>query len=222
MVAPCERSSLCRRASGIHQGVRRRRTRIPRREFHLRKLSLAAALVVISMAPPLNAQNVQATIQQAEAAGATRPHESAEVPSQSYFVDSRFDGTAARRCVSDTAYPSSPSGSLRSGDVIVRAGWGRPLGFRAGKEKKVLWVPLHGSRSRRLPLLLHAVRIGNPGDSVRFHIDGLAKGGGRPEPLYGYPSEVSFPTAGQWLVVATAGNDWGCFVFDVEPLRGGN
>ncbi len=186
------------------------------------RVSLAAAIVITSMAPALNAQTVPATIREAEAEGAARAHESAEVPSQSYFVDSRFAGTAQRRCVSDAAYPVFPNGSLRSGDFIVRGAWGGPLGFQAGKEKKVLWVPLHGSPSRESPLVLRAARIGNPGDSVRSHVDGLVHGGGRPEPLYGYPSEVSFPTAGQWLVVATAGNDWGCFVFEVEPPSGSN
>ena len=29
------------------------------------------------------------------------------------------------------------------------------------------------------------------------------------------PSTVFFPSAGQWLVVATAKDDWGCFVLDV-------
>jgi hypothetical protein len=33
--------------------------------------------------------------------------------------------------------------------------------------------------------------------------------------MYGYPSLVSFPKAGQWLVIATAGDDWGCLVVDV-------
>ncbi len=194
----------------------------PWKGLHMRKVRLAAALVITAMARLLNAQNVPATIREAEAEGAGRPHESAEVPSQSYFKDSRFAGTAERRCVSDAAYPVFPDGSLRSGDFILRGGVGGPLGFLAGKGKKVLWAPLHGSPSRKPPLVLRAVRIGNPDDSVRFRIEGLVHGGRGPQALYGYVSEASLPTAGQWLVVATAGNDWGCFVLKVEPPRGSN
>ncbi len=34
--------------------------------------------------------------------------------------------------------------------------------------------------------------------------------------MYGYATNVDFPTAGQWLVVATARDDWGCFAVDVD------
>jgi hypothetical protein len=183
----------------------------------MRKVSLAWALMIATTTHVVRAQNIPPTIREAEAEGAGRPHESTEVPSQSDFIDSRFAGTAERRCVSDVAYPSFPNGSLRSGDFILRAGWGGPLGFQAGKGRKVGWAPLHGSPSHKPPLVVRAARIGNPADSVRFRIDGLAHDGRRPEPLYAYVSEVSLPTAGQWVILATAGNDWGCFVLDVAP-----
>jgi len=67
-----------------------------------------------------------------------------------------------------------------------------------------------------------AARIGSPADSVRFRVEGLAYSPGASGRLYGYPSEVSFPSAGQWVIVATAGNDWGCFVLDVAPHTAGN
>jgi hypothetical protein len=69
---------------------------------------------------------------------------------------------------------------------------------------------------------IRAARIGNPADSVRFRIEGLAYSPGPFGRLYGYPSSVSFPSAGQWVIVATAGNDWGCFVLDVAPRANGN
>ncbi|HEV8445479.1 MAG TPA: hypothetical protein VGQ44_01620 [Gemmatimonadaceae bacterium] len=188
----------------------------------MRKVSLAAALMIASLTHVVVSQNIPVTIREAEAQGADFAHDAPQVVQQSYFTDSRFGGTAERRCVvaaSYTAYTSAPNGSLRSGDFIVRGGfldasWG---GFHAVKGYKVLWLPLHGSSSQKPPLVVRAARIGSPADSVRFRIDGLAKGTGPSVPLYGYPSEVSFPSAGQWVIVATAGNDWGCFVLDVAP-----
>ena len=193
----------------------------------MRKVSLAAALVLASTRF-VGAQNIPTTIREAEAQGADFAHDAPQVAQQPYFSDFPFGGTAERRCVvaaAYDAYTSAPNGSLRSGDFIVRgeffrASWG---GFHAVKEYKVIWVPLHGSALRKPPLVVRAARVGNPADSVRFRVEGLAHDGlDRPKPLYGYPSTVSFPSAGQWVIVATAGNDWGCFVLDVAPRANGN
>ena len=189
----------------------------------MRKISLAAALIIGSTTHVVNAQNIPATIREAEAQGADFAHDAPQVARQPYFSDFPFGGSAERRCVVAAAYnsyTSAPNGSLRSGDFIVRGGlldasWG---GFHAVKEYKVIWVPLHGSALRTPPLVIRAARVGNPADSVRFRVEGLTHSGAdRPPPLYGYRSDVSFPSAGQWVIVATAGNDWGCFVLDVAP-----
>ncbi len=177
------------------------------------RASLAAALLTTSTTRVLNAQNIPTTIRVAEAEGADFAHDAPQVVGQSYFSDSPFGGTADRRCVA--SMEQNWAGSLRSGDFIVRGTSSGTL--QAGKERKVLWIPLHGSPSRKPPLVVRAARVGNPADSVRFRIEGLAHGSGTSGPLYGYPSSVSFPSAGQWIVVATAGNDWGCFVLDVAP-----
>jgi hypothetical protein len=192
-------------------------------EVGMRKVGLAAALVLAST-PFVFAQNIPATIREAEAQGADFAHDAPQVAQQSYFSDFPFGGTAERRCVVAAAYhlyTSAPNGSLRSGDFIVRgqfvdADRGR---FQAAKEHKVLWVPLHGPSLLKPPLVIRAARVGNPADSVRFRIESLVHG---PPSLYGYISEVSFPSAGQWVIVATAGNDWGCFVLDVAPHTDGN
>ena len=194
----------------------------------MRRVSLTVALVIASTTQVVNAQNIPATVREAEAQGADFAHDAPQVAQQSYFSDSPFGGTADRRCVvaaSYVAYTSAPNGSLRSGDFIVRGGfldasWG---GFQAVKEHKVLWLPLHGSASHKPPLVVRAARVGNAADSVRLRIEGLTHGTSRgSEPLYGYPSLVSFPSAGQWVIVATAGNDWGCFVLDVAPRANGH
>ncbi len=193
----------------------------------MRKVSLAGALMIATTTHVVRAQNIPATVREAEAQGAAFAHAAPQVVQQPYFSDSRFGGTAERRCVvaaSYVAYTSAPNGSLRSGDFIVRGGftdasWG---GFHAVKEHKVIWLPLHGSSLQKPPLVVRAARIDNPADSIRFRVEGLAYSPGPSGRLYGYPSDVSFPSAGQWVIVATAGNDWGCFVLDVAPRADGN
>src|SRR5262245_40957120 len=118
-------------------------------EAGMRKVSLTVALLIASTTHVMNAQNIPATVREAEAQGAGFAHEDPQVVQQSFFSEFPFGGTAERRCVvaaEYTAYTSAPNGSLRSGDFIVRgqlldASWG---GFRAAKEHKVLWLPLHG------------------------------------------------------------------------------
>lgn len=174
----------------------------------MRKVSLAGALMIATTTHVVNAQNIPATIPQAEAEGAGFLHNDSLSARQPYFAESPFGGTSERRCVSD----SLPDLSLRSGDFIVR---GRV--FLPGVKHKVLWIPLHGSPLSKPPLVIRAARMESPADSVRLRVEGVARGVFRDGPLYGYPSEVLFPIAGRWLVVATAGGDWGCFVLDVKP-----
>jgi hypothetical protein len=189
-------------------------------EAGMRTVSLAGALMIATTTHVVRAQNIPTTVREAEAQGADFAHDAPQVAQQPYFSDP-FGGTAERRCVvaaAYDAYTSAPHGSLRSGDFIVRGGflnasWG---GFQAVKGYKVVWLPLHGS-SLQKPLVVRAARVGNAADSVRFRVEGLAYSPGPSGRLYGYPSEVSFPSAGHWVIVATAGNDWGCFVLDVAP-----
>jgi hypothetical protein len=80
---------------------------------------------------------------------------------------------------------------------------------------KVLWLPLHDPRERRDALLLRGTRIGHPADSIRIRVPEAAA---NPRAT-GFPSLVSFPKAGQWVVVATAGNDWGCFLVTMSTVE---
>jgi hypothetical protein len=176
----------------------------------MRQLELGGALALLIglTTHVVSAQNSPATIARAEAEGAGFVHNDSLSTRQPYFAESPFGGTSERRCVSD----SLPDLSLRSGDFIVR---GRV--FEAGVEHKVLWIPLHGSPLSKPPLVIRAARIDSAADSVRLRVAGLARSLFRGGPLYGYPSLVSLPSGGRWLVVATAGGDWGCFVLDVRP-----
>jgi len=169
--------------------------------------------ILASLANVVSAQAIPATIAEAEAEGTRFAHADPAIPAQSVFAGANFGGSGDRRCVRAIPGASMPSGSVRSGDFIVRAGFSPQ--FEAGKDHKVLWIPLHGAALHGTPLLVRAARMGHPADSVRFSFAGLSRGGEVTGPTYGYPSEVLIPNAGQWLVLATAKDDWGCFVLDV-------
>lgn len=171
--------------------------------------------ILASLANIVGAQSIPATIAEAEVEGARFAHADPAISAQSLFTGAPFSGSGDRRCVHTIRDSSIPRGSLRSGDFIVRAGFTGSFGLQAGKDHKVLWIPLHGAALHGTPLVVRAVRVGHPADTVRFSFAGLARGGEVTGPTYGYPSEVLFPNAGEWLVVATAKDDWGCFVLDV-------
>jgi hypothetical protein len=120
-------------------------------------------------------------------------------------------GTSMRRCVTPPPDDSLVGGALRSGDIVVRTRFTGPWGFKSGHGQKVLWLPLHTASTSEYPLLIRAARLGNPSDSLRKTITWVAHSHG----TYGYPSSVEFPAAGEWIVVTTAGSDWGCFLISV-------
>ena len=90
-------------------------------------------------------------------------------------------------------------------------------GLKAGRAHKILWLPLHNPYEFRDTLLIRAVRVDSPADSFRLSVPHWAYPGRAHMQESGFPSEVRFPTAGNWIVIATAGSDWGCFVLPVAP-----
>jgi len=159
------------------------------------------------------AQTMPATIGQAEADGAAFPHGAAGATTQAVFIPPAYRGTPERRCLSPAQYDSVPMLSLRSGEFVIRTIFTGEWGLHAGRDTKILWMPLHGASDRGTPLLVRAARLAYPSDSLRQTIDGLTHGVRSAD--YGYPSLVRFPSAGQWLVIATTGDEWGCFLLTV-------
>lgn len=195
----------------------------------MRSVNLAGtALLAIAVAMQVSrAQGISLTVADAEGEGLGFPHaaQPAVMPSMFYLP---FAGTDRRVCTRSLPDDSIPDGSLRSGEFLLRGRFTGPWGLHADKGAKMLWMPLHGPVSasaalsgrewrkeamKAAPLLLRAVRVGYPADSLRQTVTGLAGG---PE-QFGFPSDLRFPTSGEWLVVATAGDDWGCFLLTVAP-----
>jgi hypothetical protein len=94
------------------------------------------------------------------------------------------------------------------------------MGHALGRDRKLMWEPLHNPYvyPARGGLLVRGVRLGNPSDTLRLTVARAAfPGVKRKYTDAGYPSAVRFRSAGQWLMVATSGSDWGCFLLIVAP-----
>lgn len=90
-----------------------------------------------------------------------------------------------------------------------------PWDVKAKRNFKILWVPLHNPSDYHDTLLIRALRLDDSADSLRqqIHASGYSPGNKQES---GFPSLVSFPSAGEWLVIATAGPDWSCFLLTVS------
>jgi hypothetical protein len=149
------------------------------------------------------------TILEAEAEGATYPHVTSTRP---------VDGPA-RTCVTirpdQILFPSTRGDAnayrLRSGDFdapSISFGWGDTY-----EQAKMPLRPLHPGVIG-VGLWIRLIRLDPPGEGPTFALDNL----NRPDPFF--PSWPRFPTPGKWMMLLTAGANWGCFVLDrpVKPL----
>ncbi len=172
--------------------------------------TLLILLISALSAGVLRAQAIARTPAAAEAEGAQFPRVVTAGPPTG-LVARTTAGTSERRCIAPPADADMLDG-LRSGDFVVRARLTGYWGIRAGKGHKVLWLPVHPASDLRTPLLIRAARADQPTDSLRQVVPALT----RAHDARGYPSSVEFPTAGEWVVVATAASDWGCFLITVS------
>lgn len=131
----------------------------------------------------------------------------------------RAVGEADRRCVVVEPYPTSdllhgelspraqPGAGLRSGEFVAG-----PLAAYADawrrdpRTTKLWWVPLHTSGLHALTL--RAVLLDDPSITRTFTSTILA----RSDDVLFYPSTLLLPASGRWMLIATAGSNWGCFV----------
>ena len=94
--------------------------------------------------------------------------------------------------------------------------------LKAGQQGKIWWAPVHNAKDMP-PLVLRGRNLTTMKDTVRLTISGVAytgtPGSRTPESrrTYFFPSGTTLPTAGRWLVIATSGANWGCFVLTVVP-----
>lgn len=174
------------------------------------RLSMCAIAILV-LAESVVAQDIPTSVQGAEAEGKSHPHARPPAYTPSAFTD-EFSGTTARKCA--TPPGRAAGGSVRSGEIIIRSYWSGPWGPKVDRDTKILWRPLHNPFEYPDTLLIRAVRLNDPGDSLRLSVPHWAYSPGAKRES-GFPSLVRFPTAGDWLIIGTAGPDWGCFVLTV-------
>jgi hypothetical protein len=185
----------------------------------MRYACIHIVVVTLLVARVSNAQQIRITVADAETEGATVPHDPA--PAALPAAYKAFFGSVERRCVSgddDTLATSwETANSMRSGEIILR-GHHAITGQRGNK---MLWMPLHDPGKSPATLVIRGVRMDQPSDTLRQTIAvdrGPARAADPNE--FGFPTTVTFPNPGRWLVIANEGHDWGCFVLNVAESSG--
>ena len=121
-------------------------------------------------------------------------------------------GTSDRKCVE-----GHEVGPVRSGEFVIGGQLGGRKGAVAGTPAKIWWAPLHSSAA--MPTLIVRMRnLAAPADTVAFASNriGFVKSSESGEYEYFFPSVITFPRAGRWLLIAASGPDWGCFILGVR------
>ena len=142
----------------------------------------------------------------------------------------RYAGVADRVCV-EVQPGVSGNGAWRSGDFVTGS-WDVYLKERPADQRysKIWWSPVYNRPDLLAGVTVRAVRLDvSRADSLMevFYFDQVAwpsppdqtptplPEGGHPD--YFYPSGLELPTGGRWMLVATMGPNWGCFVIHLAP-----
>lgn len=130
--------------------------------------------------------------------------------------DREPEGTAERLCV------DLPRGlqSIRSGQFVIG---GHTQPFVAGRAHKIWWKPVNASLEMTIELAAQPMDgsegevVFNLADVTTFYTNDTPPRK-IPEESF-FPGVTTFPSPGRWMVVATSGENWGCFVFHVNSAE---
>jgi hypothetical protein len=172
----------------------------------------AAAAQVPSLADEIRAAEAHVTsarprtVAEAEAEGASYPRP-------------RSTAATARTCTTirpeQIVFPSpTPTGDPKSHNLSSGDFFAGSISFGWGDNYEQAKMPLEPRRPDLVGtgLWLRVIRLDQPGEGPTFELDRL--NGGYPF----FPSWPRFPTPGKWMLIATAGVNWGCFVLD-RPVK---
>jgi hypothetical protein len=154
----------------------------------------------------LTADSVPISIAAAELDGARSSQPSSADSTTAWFL-SLTRATAKRQCVE-----GGRSSDAQSGEFVLRGLQEYATRWRHGNPK-LMWVPAHASSSAPAALIVRATRLDENGDQVVFT---HALDRSTSPPVLGYRTGFNLPSSGRWLLVASAGPNWGCFVFTVD------
>ncbi len=159
--------------------------------------------------PALPADSVAQSIAEAEERGSRHPP---AVTNNAGRYHTAYTGSHERRCV------DTERGAMRSGDFVAgpfdlyngvwRQGYGK------------LWWHPNEMPPEAPVLVVQAIRLDEPADGLVFEAKQVAGQSGPTESgatgTRFYPTGIRLPTVGRWMLVATAGNNWGCFILTVR------
>lgn len=132
---------------------------------------------------------------------------SAEALGATYPSAGTANGTSPRRCVDATNAVSPQSGEFAVGGFgLYDATWHQGQG-------KLVWKAAHPVKDQ--PLLVRALSLDGPTTPpADFRV--LDVTGSTADNTVVYSSPVRLPRAGNWLLIAAAGNNWGCFLYTLR------
>jgi hypothetical protein len=178
-------------------------------------LTLTAALASTGEAqniwlgrPAVAADSVAQSVLEAEERGSHHPPAGTNNAGQ---YPNAHTGTHERKCVNADA-DSKRSGNFVAGPLLLyndiwRQGYGK------------LWWHPNEMPSERPVLIVQATRLDEAAESRVFEAKQIAWPSGPNESeatsIKFYPTGIRLPTVGRWMMVATAGNNWGCFLLTV-------
>lgn len=186
------------------------------------RASRAVLMVMVACAPRLRAQmlvaraaqpkdSVPSSIAAAEAEGARWPR---AVANNDTSAAAGAVGSSERRCADVDHINIARSGDFVAGPFeLYNSTW-------SGGYGKLWWRPAWVSRTDTVPLIVRVARLDAHADAVIFTQPALAHGidprapRTRTSPDF-YPSGIHVPAVGHWLLVATAGPNWGCYILTV-------
>lgn len=147
--------------------------------------------------------SVPGSVAGADAQGRAARPASAPTSTQTLFAG-EVTGNAERKCV-ETSFDNP----VRSGDFIAR-GFNGYAGTWGSGYGKVAYLPAHPIPDHPPPIVMRAATVDAQPQEMRvFTSSSFVQSGG----AWFYNTGFHLPRRGRWLLVLTAGDDWGCFVF---------
>lgn len=166
-------------------------------------------LVALLAVPGQQAGIVTAdAVRQAEARGAV--YDGGKKGPQQAGFDGQADlGTRDRKCVEVGDGDVVQSGDIVAGSFkFFRSHW------QLNGARKLWWAPRYlPTGQARSALSVQATPIDRPGGVTSYRREAMVRSASG---QYFFNTDFGLPEAGRWLIVATAGPNWGCFVVVVK------